>query len=129
MSGKVPPVGTVIDAPLPLRWADVAEPCRYCRTPTHWRTATNRRTHPACSDGYLYVLTDVGYTRALFDVARSFAPDRVAMTAAPAQRERPPRGRVGPCSWCGQTGIGLVGSPYLHCPQHIAWIRPQEVTS
>jgi hypothetical protein len=115
---RVPPPGTRLEAALPLRWVEAPEACRYCGEPTRWRTATNRRTHPTCSDAYVYGMTDAAISAALFDLAAAFPGSMLLPPAPPVAR---PRGRTGRCTWCPKPGIGLVGDGYLHCGDHLLW--------
>lgn len=123
-AGKVwPPL--VLDHALPLTWDDAERVCSRCKVATHWRTPKGRATHPNCEASIFDELTTDALLDLIFDLKEALG----AVVLAPLSPEEiiadryrrfdPIPFRLGPCSWCGRPGIGILDDRYSHCARHL----------
>lgn len=99
--------------------------CPYCGEPTLWRLGRPpgwKVIHPECYG--LYRLNEDPAAVAEAEANAIYALHKVLGVTL---IESPPVDRRGasihiqngPCSWCGQPGIGINADKYLHCRTHM----------
>src|SRR5882762_10288874 len=108
---------------IPLRLSKKPGKCQTCGDSTLWRTVGDpwKIIHPECA-GLIRIGEDPAFVaelmaNAIYNVAAGLGATLIALP----QREslRPIHIRQGPCSWCGQPGIGITADAYLHCRTHM----------
>lgn len=107
--------------PQPVRWEDELRACRECGIPTGWRTPLGSPVHHGCVAQWWRFVPhdDEDYLDALYLLNFALGPLGPAPPVDPYRRWRPIPLRAGPCSWCGQPGLGITEDAYFHCKIHM----------